>query len=98
MNHLIVLNEDRFSSKTYEDNILFFDFTVHKVDFEIVHSRKKNPRLNRARLDGQGVSEIEPPLLGGATNGCLMSAERKFRCDASYFPCAPEPVITGPLS
>jgi hypothetical protein len=61
MNHLIVLNEDRFSSKTYEDNILFFDFTVHKVDFEIVHSRKKNPRLNPARLDAQGVSEIETP-------------------------------------
>jgi hypothetical protein len=28
-------------------------------------------------------------------NGCLMSAERKFRCDASYFPCAPFAAIAA---
>lgn len=47
--------------------------------------------MSPVRLDTQGVSEIEPPspLLGGAANGCLMSAERKFGGYAGYFPCAP---------
>jgi hypothetical protein len=56
---------------------------------------KKNLPMSPARLDAKGCQRLRPPspLLGGATNGCLMSAELKFRCDASYFPCAPIPAL-----